>query len=96
MDPLSHVSWPVAAYQPIRAISALFDSNLLLSSPLLLFSIPPSRLKSHPNDYRDTMVNRGLIPILVTMMLVTGVCNTILNKYQVTRPPRSMARSVPS
>jgi hypothetical protein len=33
------------------------------------------------------MANRGLIPILVTMMLVTGVCNTILNKYQVTRPP---------
>jgi hypothetical protein len=29
------------------------------------------------------MENRGLIPILVTMMLVTGVCNTILNKYQV-------------
>ncbi|GLI78050.1 hypothetical protein PoHVEF18_006349 [Penicillium ochrochloron] len=28
------------------------------------------------------MANRGLIPILVTMMLVTGVCNTILNKYQ--------------
>jgi hypothetical protein len=30
------------------------------------------------------MANRGLIPLLVTMMLVTGVCNTILNKYQVT------------
>ena len=29
------------------------------------------------------MENRGLIPVLVTMMLVTGVCNTILNKYQV-------------
>lgn len=29
------------------------------------------------------MANRGLIPVLVTMMLVTGVCNTILNKYQV-------------
>lgn len=29
------------------------------------------------------MANRGLIPFLVTMMLVTGVCNTILNKYQV-------------
>lgn len=27
--------------------------------------------------------SRALIPILVTMMLVTGVCNTILNKYQV-------------
>ena len=24
-----------------------------------------------------------MIPFLVTMMLVTGVCNTILNKYQV-------------
>ncbi|KAJ5894053.1 hypothetical protein N7495_005744 [Penicillium taxi] len=28
------------------------------------------------------MANRNLIPFLVTMMLVTGVCNTILNKYQ--------------
>ena len=24
-----------------------------------------------------------IVPFLVTMMLVTGVCNTILNKYQV-------------
>lgn len=29
------------------------------------------------------MANKALIPFLVTMMLVTGVCNTILNKYQV-------------
>lgn len=29
------------------------------------------------------MVNKAVIPFLVTMMLVTGVCNTILNKYQV-------------
>lgn len=29
------------------------------------------------------MANNALIPLLVTMMLVTGVCNTILNKYQV-------------
>ncbi|KAJ5332191.1 uncharacterized protein N7506_005974 [Penicillium brevicompactum] len=29
------------------------------------------------------MANNALIPFLVTMMLVTGVCNTILNKYQV-------------
>ncbi|KAJ5084505.1 hypothetical protein NUU61_009084 [Penicillium alfredii] len=28
------------------------------------------------------MANTALIPFLVTMMLVTGVCNTILNKYQ--------------
>ncbi|KAL1961276.1 hypothetical protein VTO42DRAFT_4 [Malbranchea cinnamomea] len=28
------------------------------------------------------MVSRALIPILVTMMLVTGVCNTLLTKYQ--------------
>ncbi|KAJ5546009.1 hypothetical protein N7494_003594 [Penicillium frequentans] len=28
------------------------------------------------------MASRTLIPFLVTMMLVTGVCNTILNKYQ--------------
>jgi hypothetical protein len=29
------------------------------------------------------MPNKYLIPILVTMMLVTGVCNTLLTKYQV-------------
>jgi hypothetical protein len=29
------------------------------------------------------MARRAFIPFLVTMMLVTGVCNTILNKYQV-------------
>ncbi|RMJ28178.1 integral membrane protein [Aspergillus sp. HF37] len=28
------------------------------------------------------MANNALVPFLVTMMLVTGVCNTILNKYQ--------------
>jgi hypothetical protein len=29
------------------------------------------------------MANKAAVPFLVTMMLVTGVCNTILNKYQV-------------
>ncbi|KNG83232.1 putative nucleotide-sugar transporter [Aspergillus nomiae NRRL 13137] len=28
------------------------------------------------------MATKAMIPFLVTMMLVTGVCNTILNKYQ--------------
>ncbi|KAL4975027.1 hypothetical protein BDW66DRAFT_138372 [Aspergillus desertorum] len=28
------------------------------------------------------MASKAVIPLLVTMMLVTGVCNTILNKYQ--------------
>ncbi|BCS27388.1 putative nucleotide-sugar transporter [Aspergillus puulaauensis] len=28
------------------------------------------------------MTNKAAVPFLVTMMLVTGVCNTILNKYQ--------------
>ncbi|KAI1964794.1 hypothetical protein LOZ58_001484 [Ophidiomyces ophidiicola] len=28
------------------------------------------------------MAPKGMIPILVTMMLVTGVCNTLLTKYQ--------------
>lgn len=31
------------------------------------------------------MRNDVIVPFLVTMMLVTGVCNTILNKYQVGR-----------
>lgn len=32
------------------------------------------------------MASRAAIPFLVAMMLVTGVCNTLLTKYQV-RPP---------
>jgi len=33
-------------------------------------------------DSTDNMAAKAIIPFLVTMMLVTGVCNTILNKYQ--------------
>jgi hypothetical protein len=29
------------------------------------------------------MAVKALVPLLVTMMLVTGVCNTLLTKYQV-------------
>lgn len=29
------------------------------------------------------MASRAAVPFLVTMMLVTGVCNTLLTKYQV-------------
>ena len=29
------------------------------------------------------MSTRGFIPFLVAMMLLTGVCNTLLTKYQV-------------
>jgi hypothetical protein len=29
------------------------------------------------------MAVKGMIPFLVAMMLVTGVCNTLLTKYQV-------------
>lgn len=28
-------------------------------------------------------VSRGTIPFLVAMMLLTGVCNTLVTKYQV-------------
>ncbi len=28
------------------------------------------------------MAVKALIPLLITMMLVTGVCNTLLTKYQ--------------
>ena len=34
----------------------------------------------------DDQTNRALIPVLVTMMLLTGVCNTLLTKYQVRLP----------
>jgi hypothetical protein len=32
---------------------------------------------------RDTMASKGMIPFLVGMMLLTGVCNTLLTKFQV-------------
>jgi len=35
------------------------------------------------------MESRGLIPFLVAMMLLTGVCNTLLTKYQVRTSPAS-------
>jgi hypothetical protein len=38
------------------------------------------------------MTSKYLIPVLVTMMLVTGVCNTLLTKYQV----RHLAIPIPS
>ena len=31
--------------------------------------------------------SQALIPVLVTLMLLTGVCNTLLTKYQVCRLP---------
>ena len=33
------------------------------------------------------MASRGTIPFLVGMMLLTGVCNTLLTKYQVCLNP---------
>lgn len=32
------------------------------------------------------MESRSLIPLLIGMMLLTGVCNTLLTKYQASRP----------
>lgn len=29
------------------------------------------------------VVSRGTVPFLVAMMLLTGVCNTLVTKYQV-------------
>lgn len=41
------------------------------------------------------MESRGLIPFLVAMMLLTGVCNTLLTKYQVRTPAASHSSSPP-
>lgn len=35
-----------------------------------------------------TELNKAVIPFLVAMMLLTGVCNTLLTKYQVSYPFR--------
>ena len=34
------------------------------------------------------MARRAVIPFLVAMMLLTGVCNTLLSKYQVCPGPK--------
>jgi drug/metabolite transporter (DMT)-like permease len=39
------------------------------------------------------MATKALIPFLVAMMLVTGVCNTLLTKYQVNISPRCISNS---
>jgi hypothetical protein len=36
---------------------------------------------------RRAMAAKGMVPILVGMMLLTGCCNTLLTKYQVHSPP---------
>lgn len=35
------------------------------------------------------MAVKAVVPFLVAMMLLTGVCNTLLTKYQVKNPNRS-------
>lgn len=38
------------------------------------------------------MSTKGFVPFLVAMMLLTGVCNTLLTKYQVRRSLRQVRR----
>jgi hypothetical protein len=45
---------------------------------------------SHSKGSRVKMAVKAVIPFLVAMMLLTGVCNTLLTKYQV-RCPRLQA-----
>ena len=43
-----------------------------------------------PNPHPPTMASRAAVPFLVAMMLLTGVCNTLLTKFQVRmRQPRT-------
>lgn len=46
-----------------------------------------------PQGDRSKMASKAVIPFLVGMMLLTGVCNTLLTKYQVRTIP-SPNRSV--
>ncbi len=39
------------------------------------------------------MSSRALIPLLVGMMLLTGVCNTLLTKYQVWKRPQALSQT---
>ncbi len=41
------------------------------------------------------MATRALIPFLVAMMLLTGVTNTLLTKYQVSKRHSSIRPSIP-
>ena len=39
------------------------------------------------------MTTKAVVPFLVAMMLLTGVCNTLLTKYQVGNPQALLAVS---
>lgn len=39
------------------------------------------------------MTSRAAVPFLVAMMLLTGVCNTLLTKYQVNAPRTKKPRT---
>lgn len=39
------------------------------------------------------MTSRAAVPFLVAMMLLTGVCNTLLTKYQVNAPRMKKPRT---
>ena len=55
--------------------------------PIVRLTSPSSARYPHhsalPAIPYHIMAPKALVPLLVTMMLVTGVCNTLLTKYQV-------------
>ena len=58
-------------------------------------SQPQAELTMSPaTSTSSTMASKALIPIFVVMMLISGVCNTLLSKYQVRpfhSPPESLS-----
>ena len=45
-----------------------------------------AHLRALTNTIPIIMANQVMVPFLVAMMLLTGVCNTLLSKYQVEYP----------
>jgi hypothetical protein len=67
----------LAIYSAIALRSAICHSRVRREN-----KETPNRRRATP-EHTATMASRAAIPFLVTMMLLTGVCNTLLTKYQV-------------
>ena len=66
-----------------RAESPSTQTTLNLTIPTDPLSTPQNRTHRYRNTEIAIMEIRALVPFLVAMMLLTGVCNTLLTKYQV-------------
>jgi hypothetical protein len=80
---LSHDIYPFVCVSYIEnAIShGTLSINFLFSSVKPIRRLVSSYREIPPSSAMAD--SKAMIPVLVTMMLITGVCNTLLTKYQV-------------